>query len=156
SRRLQDESPDKDYEKIQKQWLKDLEEFVENSPRTTETSEAMLQLGIAQEFAGEPDKALKWYDEIVKNFPKASAYSKALGAKTRLESVGRNIRLAGSRLGGGKIDLNSKEYRGKVVLIQFWATWCEPCKGDLPQLKDALERFKKFDFAIIGVSLDSS
>jgi len=44
--------------------------------------------------------------------------------------------------------------QGKVVLVEFWATWCIPCLGQLPGLKDAYESFHEAGFEILAVSLD--
>ena len=47
------------------------------------------------------------------------------------------------------------DYRGKYVLLDFWATWCGPCTGETPNLKAVYEEFgKREDFVMIGLSLD--
>jgi peroxiredoxin len=50
---------------------------------------------------------------------------------------------------------NLADQRGKVVLLDFWATWCPPCVAALPEIQKLHERFKtRSDFVLIGVSLD--
>ena len=50
----------------------------------------------------------------------------------------------------------SQQMRGRVVLIDFWATWCAPCLADIPGLKALRQRHDRADFEIVGVSLDVS
>jgi peroxiredoxin len=55
-------------------------------------------------------------------------------------------------LDGKEISLS--DYRGKVVLIDFWATWCKPCRNEMPNVMELYEEFSDDGFVIIGVSLD--
>ena len=53
----------------------------------------------------------------------------------------------------GKI-VRLSDYKGKVVLLDFWATWCGPCKIEIPWLKDFQRKYKDKGFEILSVSLD--
>ena len=55
-------------------------------------------------------------------------------------------------LKGRKVSLT--EFKGKVVLLDFWATWCDPCLEELPDIKALHEKYKDRGFTVLGVSLD--
>src|SRR6185437_4440778 len=50
--------------------------------------------------------------------------------------------------------LKLSDYRGKVVLLNFWATWCAPCQEEIPWFNEFERDYKSRDFAVVGVSLD--
>lgn len=57
-----------------------------------------------------------------------------------------------SNLAGEKITLES--LRGKVVLLDFWATWCKPCVKSMPQLNGLHEKWNKSGLSVVGIAID--
>lgn len=57
---------------------------------------------------------------------------------------------------GKEISLSDIAGKGKVVLVDFWASWCGPCRAEMPNLVKAYKEFSGKNFEIVGVSLDSS
>ena len=52
-------------------------------------------------------------------------------------------------------DVSSADLRGKVVLIDFWATWCQPCKKEMPGYQNLLDRYGPNGFVVIGFKFDT-
>ncbi len=144
---------DADYPTIQQKWLTDLGQFVQKYPRSEDAADAMLQLALGEEFDGKSPEAIAWYDKVLSGFPQSPLAKKAAGAKRRLQSVGAAIPLTGTTLDGKAVALEA--YKGRTVLIHYWATWCEPCKQDLPLLKQLQAKYAPQGFVLIGVNLDS-
>jgi thiol-disulfide isomerase/thioredoxin len=144
--------PGDNFAKIQERWIGDLTSFVDKAKKYPLSAEALMELGISHEFGGDEAKAFEAYSALVKDFPSSSAYTKALGAKTRLESPGKSIGLKGKVIGSNQTyDLASRQ--GKAVLIQYWATWSDLSKADMPLLKELRNKYK--DLEVVGVCLDN-
>jgi peroxiredoxin len=86
----------------------------------------------------------------------------AIGASAVIVGSRADPRLTGTGLGNtaapdftlrstGGATVRMQDYRGKVVLLNFWATWCEPCKAELPAIDAVQRRYGSQGFAALGV-----
>lgn len=55
-------------------------------------------------------------------------------------------------LSGNEVELS--DFRGKVIFLNFWATWCPPCRGEMPSMEALYQRLKGGDFQMLAVSVD--
>jgi peroxiredoxin len=51
-------------------------------------------------------------------------------------------------------DIRLSDYRGRVVLLNFWATWCPPCRSEMPSIESLSRKMNGYDFAVLAVSID--
>lgn len=147
-------TPEADSVKVQEWYLDRLTKFVSTYPKADESAQALLQLALGKEFENNEKEALTYYKKIVADFRGNEAANKATGAIRRLDSIGRRVELEGRTIDGKAFRLSA--LKGRPVVIQYWATWCEPCKEDMKQLRRLQAQYKKAGLTIVGVSVDNS
>jgi peroxiredoxin len=110
-------------------------------------------------------KAVELVQQIQRDFPQTKLGKDADGIIETIKKQEETKKIQRTLVQGAKFpDFDEKDvvgkhlsvadYKGKVVLIDFWATWCPPCLGELPNVVKAYEKHHEKGFEIIGVSLD--
>lgn len=125
------------------------ESFAKEFPK----SERGPKLYLTATYSMATDQRYSLMQSMVKMYPHSEYTPMAKGILRQKDELGKPFRLKFTdAINGKSVDLQA--LRGKVLLIDFWATWCGPCVEKLPELKKLRETYSGQGFEVIGVSLD--
>jgi thiol-disulfide isomerase/thioredoxin len=112
----------------------------------------MIRQGASSVAAREPLEQIVLHDLRGEG---ARQVGEQIAAQMKLRGMeGKPLTIAGQTLDGDK-PFSTDEWKGRVIVVYFWATWCEPCKRELPELQDLYNRQHGRGLEIVGVSNDS-
>ena len=107
-------------------------------------------LFVADHTTGEA--SLRLVREILSWPAPSDIHEKAAGVRRKKEAVGQPYDRDFTTTDGRKLRLS--DWRGKVVLLDFWATWCPPCREKMPEVQALYSRYHAQGFECLGVSFD--
>lgn len=137
-----------------KQAIEAVDEFLKAAPDDVRGGELLFCLAAGET---DPHKQAQIYRRAAADIYASSPYaSVAAGKALQADAIGKPLQLSFNDFTSGKPLSVQKDLKGKIVVIIFWATWCGPCRAQLPEEKRIYAAFKDRGVEFIGVSLDQT
>jgi peroxiredoxin len=125
-------------------------ELQKEFPKNPEPLDLLTEAAKSHLANNQIDKATALAKEVVAS--SKADNEPARGILKRADLIRKPLSLEYKAVDGREVDL--EKMRGKVVLVDFWATWCTICMVELPKVKAAYQRFHPRGFEIVGITLD--
>ncbi len=132
--------------------LKAVDAFIAKFPGDERGATILSEL--AENVEGSAQKK-EIYVRLAKDFPTARATKSALAKSKQIEGLGQPFVFKFTDAITGK-EVSNETLKGKVLVIDFWATWCGPCVADMPKMKALYAEFNPKGVEFVGISLDQS
>ena len=127
-----------------------IDAFIQLAPKDPRAGRLIY---IAAMSASDPKTKAAPEDRILKDYPNSQFTAMIKVARPQREGVGKLFELEFTDASSGST-ISRSALKGKVVVVDFWATWCGPCVAELPAMKKLYEKFHGQGVEFLGVSLD--
>ncbi|MEK6325823.1 MAG: redoxin domain-containing protein [Acidobacteriota bacterium] len=117
---------------------------------------AYYNLGYALIRAGKEQEGIDALKKFLELFPGASEASQARAVIANTKMVDARVAPFFAVKSHTGEDLSLEKLRGKIVLLDFWASWCIPCRIDIPEVRKIWKKYGGDQFVIVGINLDSN
>ena len=135
--------------------LDDARIFAGSDPGSETLSHALMAMG--QSGAATPelrDRALSIVAQDMNGDAVAPVQEQVAALRRIYAMENKPIELEGVRFGGGRF--TTADWKGKVIIVDFWATWCGPCVADLPAIKKVYAEYHDKGLEVLGISCDNT
>ncbi len=125
-------------------------ELAEQYPGDAMVARAMSQVAEASE----GEQQVERIEHLLAKFPDNPATKYSKGKLRQANGLNKPFEISFTDALSGE-QITSESLKGKVVVIDFWATWCGPCIAEMPKMKDLYSQYKDQGVEFIGISLDA-